>query len=276
VKAGPLPEWLVVGVPRSASTSLSAYLRNHPQAHVALQKEVHYFDRHYHRGEAWYRRQFAEARPGQRPGEATPGYLANHPSMERMHALVPGARLVVCLRHPVDRAWSHYWLYRTYLPSDTRSFEAWLDIEEADVEGAALGYLRHGLYHRNLTLALQHWPRESLLLFLIEDLKRDAAAVFADVCGHIGIDPGLAPVTVGQVRHSLFAYKSQTARKAILALAASRRLLPLAWRLDQRNRVPFTPPEMAPATRDRLLSFFAEDTKRLEQLLGRDLSAWRQ
>ena len=74
-----------------------------------LRKEVHYFDLNFARGEAWYRANFGrDGRAGPQPRQQ-PYYLFHPLVPQRAHALVPDAKLIVLLRDPVRRAYSHYW-----------------------------------------------------------------------------------------------------------------------------------------------------------------------
>ena len=104
----PLPDFLVIGAQKAGTTALYAYLRWHPGITGPSWKEVSFFDRHWWRGEAWYRGQFPLRGRGRLVGEASPSYLFHPLAPERVHSLVPGARLVALVRDPVARAYSHY------------------------------------------------------------------------------------------------------------------------------------------------------------------------
>ena len=102
-----LPEALIIGAPKSGTTSLAGWLSSHPQIYVHPRKELHFFDNRWHWGADWYRCQFPRFRPD---GpcvtrlEATPNYLQLGEVPERVRALMPHARLIVMLREPLQRA----------------------------------------------------------------------------------------------------------------------------------------------------------------------------
>lgn len=104
-----LPEALIIGAPKCGTTSLAGWLAGHPQVFVHPRKELHFFDNRWHWGADWYRCQFPRFR---RDGfrivrlEATPNYLQLAPVPGRVRQLMPQARLIVMLRHPVQRALS--------------------------------------------------------------------------------------------------------------------------------------------------------------------------
>src|SRR5947208_14127778 len=102
-----LPDFLIVGAMKAGTTSLAAWLRAHPDVFMPPQKEIHFFDAQWERGVPWYADQFAGAPEGALVGEATPAYMVTTAFLDRMASVVPNARLLVVLREPVARAWSH-------------------------------------------------------------------------------------------------------------------------------------------------------------------------
>src|SRR5437879_3262477 len=97
-----LPDLLIVGAMKAGTTSLAAWLRAHPQVFMTEEKELHFFDARWARGVDWYHEQFAAAPETVLAGEATPAYMVRPVFIERMASVVPGARLLVMLRNPVD------------------------------------------------------------------------------------------------------------------------------------------------------------------------------
>jgi hypothetical protein len=178
---GGLPEVLILGAPKCGTTSLAAYLAGHPRVWLHPLKELHFFDNHWQRGEAWYRAQFPALRsPGLLRLEATPDYLQNPETPQRMRALVPEARLIVLLREPLDRALS--WLRHMHtligLAGDAEALLA----DEADrleamgrAERETLGWFRPNalsgsLYAEQLRRWQAAWPASQLLVLRFEDL----------------------------------------------------------------------------------------------------------
>lgn len=114
-----LPDFVIVGAQKAGTTSLFAYLAQHPRIAEPSSKEVHYFDYNYHRGENWYRghfpltaemEQWSEAQGGAMlTFEASPYYMYHPLAIERMAADLPGVKAIAMLRDPVARAYSHYW-----------------------------------------------------------------------------------------------------------------------------------------------------------------------
>jgi hypothetical protein len=208
----PLPDFLILGAQKAGTTALYAYLRWHPEITGPSFKEVSFFDRHYARGETWYRahlparpRQWvARQRRGRWPavGEASPSYLFHPLAPERVAALLPRARLIAVLRDPVDRAFSHY-QHEVALGREPFSFEDALAAEDERMCGEVERMLHDPSYFSeawwNHTYAargryaeqLERWfavfPREQLLVLFSDDLLQQPEATYALVLDFLGV-----------------------------------------------------------------------------------------
>ena len=215
-----LPDFLIVGTMRGGTTTLYHALVRHPQvAGAVLDKEVHYFDLHATRGEAWYRARFptraslarraASAGGPVRVGEATPYYLFHPAVPARAAAALPGSlgrgvRAIAILRDPVERAWSHY-RHEVDLGYEWLGFEAALDAEDGRLAGeeerllrdpAAASeahqhhsYVARGRYAPQLRRWFEALGRDRVLVVRSEDLYAEPAATFARVLEHLDVRP---------------------------------------------------------------------------------------
>lgn len=229
-----LPDFLVIGAQKSGTSSLFRYLDQHPQVRGSAPKEVHYFSGGrdpavdaYALGPRWYRAHFprrAEMAPGMRVFEATPLYLLHPQAAARIHALVPGVKLVAVLRNPTDRAISHY--FHNVRDNDRRAFREELGPGEAmAAEEARLApvlaagdyrsevfrvasYKARGRYLEQLRRYTALFPPENLLVLRAEDLFADPAGQMEILARFLGIDPALGradfrPVNVGGNRETV-------------------------------------------------------------------------
>ena len=243
----PLPNFLILGAQKAGTTALYAYLRWHPQVTGPSFKEVSFFDRHYARGERWYRAHFP-ARRRAAIGEASPSYLLHPLAPERVAALLPGARLIALLRNPVDRAFSHY-QHEVALGRESLSFEDALGAEDERLRGeedrmrADPAYFSHawwnytyrarGRYAEQLERWYVVFPRERLLALFTEELGQDPGTTYRCVLEFLGLE---------------------------------RRELPSYPRIFEREYE-----QMRPGTRAEVERSFAEPNRRLAALLGREL-----
>jgi hypothetical protein len=204
---GALPDFLIVGAQRCGTTSMYDYLVRHPKVLAALRKEVHYFDNHFHRGVSWYRAHFPVpnrfAREGAIRGEASPYYLFHPHAPRRIAGLLPRCRLIVMLRNPVDRAYSHY------LHGIRRGYES-LPFEEAiatrdriaeaeeermlrdesyrSLDHQHYSYLRRGIYHKQIRRYLQLFDREQMLVIVSERFFADTTEAVQCTLAFLGVD----------------------------------------------------------------------------------------
>ena len=243
------PTFLVIGAQKAGTSSLHAYLEEHPGVVTARVKEVQYFTKYYIRGDGWYRAQFPLSRGRSLAvGEATAACLFDPRSPERVFNFDPALRLVVLLRDPVGRAYSHFQMERRW-GRETGTFEEALAAEERELphvlelirrqplaeppDGFARTYAVRGLYAEQLERWLRYFDREQLLILLSDELDADPTATMQTVTAFLGVP-----------EHPAAHY----ARRGVQQYAP-----------------------MRPETRERLERAFAEPNRRLAELLGRDL-----
>ncbi|UCC30568.1 MAG: sulfotransferase domain-containing protein, partial [Phycisphaerales bacterium] len=200
-----LPDFLIIGTQKGGTTSLYRYLTGHPRILSAVVKEVRFFNRDYHKGPLWYRahfptyiRKWAAGKLGAGhtlTGEATP-YLFHPHAPKRVHSLVPDARLIVLLRNPVDRAYSHYQHHVTR-GRESLSFEEAIDAEPSRIEGelekmmqderyrslnyVGYAYLTRGIYVDHLRRWREHFDAHQFLVLESERFFSDTASVYKQV-----------------------------------------------------------------------------------------------
>ena len=242
----PLPDFLILGAQKAGTTALYAYLRWHPEITGPSFKEVSFFDRHYAKGERWYRAHMPVRRRSL-VGEASPSYLFHPLAPERVAGMLPGARLIALLRNPVDRAFSHY-QHEVALGREPLSFEDAVDREDERMQGELermlrdpsyfslawwnYTYVARGRYAEQLERWFAAFPREQLLVLFTEELSADTAATYRRVLDFLGV----------------------TARD-----------LESYPRIFDRDYA-----DMNPGTRARLDKEFEDPNRRLASLLGRD------
>lgn len=257
------PDFVIIGAKRGGSTSLYNYVLEHPNVvplfpgrqHI---KGAHYYDTRYARGLTWYRSHFPIevdgrhlARPKLSPticGEASPYYLFHPLAAERLARDYPDVRIIVVLRDPVERAYSHF-KERTHHGGETLSFEEALDAEADRIRGEEErilaedgyvsaehenhSYLAQGRYLDMLPRWFKFFPREQIHIALSEEFYADPDRQVNEVWKFLGLPPS---------------------------------------RLRSRVRYNYLPaPEMASETRRRLRESLAEHNRDLVGLLGRPL-----
>lgn len=209
-----LPNFIIIGTQRGGTTSLYRSLVRHPDVRPAITKELRYFDLHYARGPTWYRSRFPSAwnlamvrrirGTGFLTGESSPDYLFHPLVPARVKETAPDVKLIVLLRNPVDRAYSHYW-HQVHRGFETLPFEEAVAREPERLEGAlervvgdhaepsfALhhhSYLARGVYADQLERWLTPFARDRLLIVRSEDLFSAPGPTFRGVTTFLGLRP---------------------------------------------------------------------------------------
>jgi hypothetical protein len=303
-----LPNFLVLGAAKAGTSSLEQYLRQHP--HIFLNstwKELRFFAydgiRPSYAGpgdQEWNRftvttladdeAHFDGASTETALGEVSPVYLYNERAPERIARYVPDARLIAILRNPIERAHSHY----VHLLRDGReradSFEQALSLEDERVRDNwewSWHYRRAGLYHEQLERYFARFDRARIRLVLYDDFLDDPAGVVQDIFRFLGVDASFVPDM--RIRHNVSGLpRSRLVSKSLMNIRTTLKRIstpvkpcipPSVWRggaaaiwsLYNANQ---TKPPLDAATHRALASYFQDDVRRLENLLGRDLSHW--
>ncbi|MET0831966.1 MAG: sulfotransferase [Acidimicrobiia bacterium] len=264
---GRLPTFLIVGAMRCGTTSLNGYLRQHPQVAMGTPKEIHFFDREFDRGLDWYRSHFTTDPTVVAVGEATPNYLFDLVAPSRIAATLPDAHLVILLRNPVDRSYSHYWHDRSRDKVDVTFPEA----VSAELEGSdRYRYVDRSRYRGQVERLYASVDRARVLVETFEDLTADPGTVFASVCRFIGVDDGVRPESLGDTINAYTEFRSVRVRQ--LSKGMPKGMGRLVGRLNQRQAAGYPP--MDEETRRMLAAEFAESNAGLDDLVGRQLPVW--
>jgi hypothetical protein len=257
-RARVLPDFVVIGAQKSGTTSLYRYLTAHPSIVGAATKEVHYFDVNHRRGVDWYRSNFPPRRRLERltsrlgrramTGEASPYYLFHPHVPQRMHELLPDAKLIVLLRDPVERAISHHnhevqdgfetLPLAEAIEAEERRLPRSPDVLARDEPSPAAfshrhhSYLSRGRYAEQLEVWFALYPRERFLIMESRELFDEPPAAVARTLAFLDLPP-----------HELSSYDNLSSRAK---------------------------GEIAPDLRRRLYEYFAPHNRRLYELLGTD------
>lgn len=198
----PLVTFIIAGVQKGGTTALFDYLGDYPDIALPDAKELHFFD---DERQDWRRPDYAGyharfAAPAGRPcGEATPIYAYWPNSLERIAAYNPAMKLVMVLRDPVQRAWSH-WRMEYARGVETQPF-AWCIREgrqrlfEAEPWGhhREVSYVERGFYGDQIERLFGLFPRDQVLVLTSNGLRDDPGRVLGQVRAFLGLPPGAAP-----------------------------------------------------------------------------------
>jgi hypothetical protein len=191
-------DFVVVGAQKAGTTALFDHLSDDPRLNLSTVKETHFFD---DESVDWarpdygaYHAHFDLTRPGLM-GEATPIYIFWPDSLERLAAYNPGARLILMLRDPVKRAFSH-WQMEYARGVETLPFAKAIREGRSRLDGKApnhpdrrvFTYVERGFYGEQVAHLLSLFPRDQLLVLRADDLRRDPTGTLRATYGFLGMD----------------------------------------------------------------------------------------
>lgn len=197
------PDFLIIGAQRGGTTSLFHYLQTHPHIRLPITKEIHYFDLQSYHTPNWYFSHFPLSQDFT-TGEASPYYLFHPEVPERVAHLLPQVRLIVLLRDPVTRAYSHYQHNRS-LNLETRSFSDAISTELKAIESRTpftintpyahrhFTYISRGIYIEQLKRWLRFFPPEQLLYLNSTDLFTSPQRIVMQVIQFLQLDADKLP-----------------------------------------------------------------------------------
>ena len=210
-----LPDFVVIGVVKGGSSSIYDYVVQHPMVTAAIKKEVHYFNNNTYpkQDPVWYQSHFPLSRSLTRSqkltGEASPEYFHGRETPQRIKDLIPDVKLILVLRNPIERAYSHYSMNmrnrkkkQALEPQNSFSEIVLPDMERlkktrpvseivtADkLEPHGFSYLSSGLYIYSLRRWLQMFPANQLLVLKSEDLFSHPEATTNTAFEFLGLEP---------------------------------------------------------------------------------------
>lgn len=208
-----IPNFLVGGPPKCASTSLYFYLKQHPEIFMSQVKQTKFFSVFYERGSEYYiKTHFSEVKDEKMIGEATPTYFLLPFVAERIKKYNPNMKIIFCLRNPVERTFSG-WSMRVNNGTEHLSFRDALlenlkqretvkfETEEEAKEWAGdmlrsdrleetgfRTYLEGSLYAYNLKNYFKHFPASQIKIIFLDKLNKDLHGTMKDVFTFLGVD----------------------------------------------------------------------------------------
>jgi hypothetical protein len=289
-----LPNFIVIGAAKAGTTALYWYLAEHPDVFMSPKKETNYFaygrdgqgrllygDPEYHQfpvqSLSEYEQLFEGAGGAVAVGEASPIYLEAPQTATRIREVLPEARLICSLRHPVDRAYSDYQM-------DLRRRGRELNPAHDLMRGSSWArpdsrWMQIGRYYQPLKRYFDRFPREQIHVFLFDDLKRDPVKTVQGIYRFLEVDSGFLPdfeaphnqggMPANRMLEGFFS--NERLRSAVWPLVPKRAA---NWirRIRSRNLRPA--PSLPAELRRELTSELRDDILQTSELIGRSLDHW--
>ncbi len=295
-----LPTFFILGAAKCGTTSLHELLAQHPDVCMSNPKEPLFFEAEFENGPEFYMEKYFSHCCGEKEiGESRHRnlYLPHIP--DRIRTLAPDARFIVLARHPVDRAWSHWWHW--YVRGvEANSFEAAIRRNLVRIEGSgdvwseadiaryaetldrATGfsplesYVDSGYYARQIRRYADRFGPDRVKILLFEDFVADPRGTAGEVFAFLGLP---AQRIANVAPHNVSAPKRGHGLLDRLGCLPGVRRLPREFRRSMRNAVSRIlgddRPRMAGDTRAMLVEHYEPHIRELEEMTGRSLPHWR-
>jgi hypothetical protein len=193
-------EFVIGGAQKGGTTTLNAIFRMHPQIQMSTVKETHFFDDESHNWEAPDYKKLDAYFPiceEKLRGEATPITLYWRPAIRRLHKYNPNIKVILLLRNPIERAFSH-WQHEYVRGRETLLFKDAIrekgrsrlnTVSETDRLYRNITYIERGLYAKQLAYLMQYFPARNIHCEISEEFFRDQSAVLQRMSTFLGIHP---------------------------------------------------------------------------------------
>ncbi|HQK99487.1 MAG TPA: sulfotransferase [Smithellaceae bacterium] len=270
-----LPNFLCIGAQKAGTTLLFDILKRHPDVYLPETKEPHFFDRddEYLKGTDWYEdHYFRGANSFSRIGEITPSYLFFEATPERLYKVLgPDLKLIILLRHPVDRALSHYFMqYERGIERlsfmEAMSMEA-VRTKHGQTEKARFSYISRGFFADQIKRYLKFFSIGNMKILFFEDFVGDIPGTIRNILQFLDVNPDRLPddgppgkINVGGLSIGRY-LKAMALNRPYVAVDIS-------WRKARRY------PVLKARYRRLIMESYREDIESLQSLTGKDLSGW--
>ncbi|MBI65999.1 MAG: hypothetical protein CMG64_06880 [Candidatus Marinimicrobia bacterium] len=180
------PDFIGIGAMRCGTTWISDKLRQHPEIFLPNNyKELHFFNSHYSNGIEWYENKFLGKTDTQISGEFTPKYLRDNESPFLIKKHYPNVKLIISIRNPIDRAFSHYNFLRKHSKISENFYQA-LFHEQYEIRKA-------GLYGQQIKTYLDLFPPDKIHIIVFDDLKKSPDNVVKKLYNFLNVSTDFKP-----------------------------------------------------------------------------------
>jgi len=286
-------DFFIVGAPKAGTTSLYHYLNEHPEISMSSQKEPDYFSNADIQNEGMYYGKnridtikkyhslFDDNSESKLKGEASVSYLFYKNVPQNIKTYNPEAKIIIMLRDPIDRAFSHYLMdYRLGLVSD--SFEDIID-QKSVHKNAKLFYQQYielSEYANQVKRYLNVFDGKEILFIEYEDLKMDVLGIVKKTYLFLGVNQGYEPDV--NKKHNTYTMPKNSIIRFMYSFVILRNFLSFFFPKNLVDRVRAAlfknnkKPVLLYETRNRLRKLFTNDVNALGEMLHKDFSRWKK
>lgn len=279
-----------IGPQKAGTTWIYNCLKEHPEVTTSSTDSIHYYDMNYHRGKAWFFEHFGSASAGEKILDPTYSYIRSPLAPKRIKNDNPGAHIALCMRHPVSRAFSHYWHEKKKSRYDFSFSEVMSNYD------LFANWIEPSLYAVHIERYLEHFSRDQLLPQLYDHMCADPRGFIRSLFEFYGIDTNFKPSVIDKRLNT--AKPQENPSKKRLRTSISRTAKSTLKNIGLGNTIPYirgakhasTKRATESSTRQKKMEYLSDQPQalledliaacepeidHLEKLLELDLSSWR-
>ena len=286
-----LPNFIIVGAPKSGTTSLYHYLSEHPQVFMSEPKEVNYFSREEIEAQGLYysdfkvkdfdsyKMLFSKGTDKKAVGEGSVSYLFYPETAKKIKAVLPNIKIIILLRNPLERGYSHYLMdFRLGLVDLTYDEIVFKTVKHKNLDLYYQQYVELGLYYQQVARYVDFFGSKQVKIYLQEDLRNNPESIIEDLYDYLEVDKSFTP-NIDQEYNSFSMPKNGLIQKiygSYIVRATLSKLVPNSMKelllntFFERTKKP----KLSIKTEELLLALYKIDIENLEKLINLDLSNW--
>ncbi len=283
-------DFVGIGAPKAGTTQVANILAAHPQLCLSEPKEIHYFNeasayihpktnKNHSKDTTWYAKHFAHCAVDSLKGEFSTGYMYCEQAAKHIHTFNPKIKVIACLRHPAERAYSQYVMFRYYFKKENRPFD---EVVQTQSE-----FIDKSKYYQQLKRYFDLFDRSQILILTLDEIKQSPRDTAHKLYHFLGVDATFIPPNILERANAAKAIKLPFVSWAMGVFSSVMVSLGLSkvvnylkekglkkWVIRMNSQQMDYPP-MSAASRAYILDQVQADTEQLEQLLGSDFSHWK-
>jgi len=281
------PNFFIVGAPKAGTTSLYAYLSKIPGIFMPSSKEPHFFsintmpENHPSqpvRDRKKYLSLFKKAKEYDIVGEASPSYLSDPDAPKLIHQEVPTAKIIIMLRDPVDRAYSHYLMLRRFGRTSLSFYDQiQKELKEKIDNSTPKIRLEFGLCSENTQRYMEQFGKKQVKIIIFEEFIQKTRDSFQEVLRFLGsnyeVDEEFDfsvhnPYAIPRGKMAQNVLNNRVIKKISISLfpALTREYLAQKFLTKTQQK-----PKMKNEDKEFLAKYYKKDVNNLQHLLGRTL-----